>query len=344
MLQQLLGRRESFPAVRIAGDPVANVRPAAGQRGRVRERRGCHRSEGGQRHRETVLLMIALRAPAWTLPGAHHHLRAVHAVLAPGAVRVLADGHQRLAAGGRFDASVAQVRVSACRCARRIAEESRRRGVMMRERRRASERRSERRILRQSRRATQGVASESWKTRFVRAQIRILRVAAGQYLHPRSDDGACAVVVTRRSVGLLAIRRRLSVRGGRAARGCRRLARGRGGLASDGRVIARRLLLPVATVVTGTDTTVLTTNTVHTSLRRWPTLVGRLLRDDVRLVRFERQRFPVRRAAARTPLQFRSRRRLRVSPGVHALGRLVQRGDQRLRRGISADLTACLCQ
>lgn len=147
VLKKLLGRGEPFSAVRVAGDPVADVRPATGQRGRVRERRRSHGAERRQRHRQTVLLMIALRAPARAGPGAHHQLRAVHAVLATGAVRIFANWHQSLATGWRLHASVAQIRVPTCRGARRITEKSRRRGVMMRERRGAGERRSERWIL-----------------------------------------------------------------------------------------------------------------------------------------------------------------------------------------------------
>lgn len=45
MLEKLVRGGEPFPAVGIASDPIANVRPAPGQRGRVGERRGGHGAE-----------------------------------------------------------------------------------------------------------------------------------------------------------------------------------------------------------------------------------------------------------------------------------------------------------
>lgn len=256
MLEKFLRGGETFPAVRVAGDPIANVRPAAGQRGRVGERRGCHGAERRQRHRKTVLLMVALRAPARAASRPHHQLRAVHTVLTTGAVRILADRDQRLAAGGRLHASVAQIRVSTRGGARWITEEGRCGGVMMGERRRAGERRSERRIFRQSGWTAQRISRESCESAgLVRGQIGILGVATGQNLHTGSNDRARSIVVvvvvvvtvvvvvvvtTGRSVGFLTIRRCLAIGDGRrGARRGRRLTRGRGRLPTDGRTISR---------------------------------------------------------------------------------------------------------
>lgn len=311
--------------------------------------------------------MIALRAPARARTGPHHQLRAVHTVLAAGAVRILAHGHQRLPAGGRLDASVAQIRVPARRGARRIAEEGGRGRVMMRERGRAGERRSERWILRQTGWAAQRISRESCQgAGLVRRQIAaILGVAARKDLHTGSDDRACSVVVvaacTGRSVGFLSIRGRLAIDDGRCgARRGRRLTRGRGRLPTDGSTISRRLFLRVIPAITrthrtttttttttaaatttttttsttaATATTLLTTDTVNTSFGSRPTLVGgRLLRDNVSLVWFERQRFPVRRAAACTPFQLGGWWRFRIRTGIHAFGRFIQRGNQRFCR------------
>ena len=361
MLEKLVRGGETFPAVRIAGDPVAHVRPAPGQRGRVGERRGCHGAERRQRHRETVLLMVALRAPARAASRAHHQLRAVHAVLAARAVRILADRDQRLSAGGRLHAGVAQIRISTRGGARRITEEGGRGGVMMRERRRAGERRSERRIFRQSGWTAQRISRESCESAgLVRGQIGILGMAAGKNLHAGSNDRARSIVVVvvvvvvvivvvavaaRRSVGFLPIRRCLAIGDGRrGARRGRRLTRGRGRLSTDGRTISRRLFL--RRVITRTHTTtLLTTDTVNTSFGSRSTLVGgRLLRDDVSLVRFKRQRLPVRRAAACTPFQLGGWWRFRIRTGIHAFGRFIQRGNQRLCRRIGTYLTACLSQ
>ena len=260
MLEKFLRGGETFPAVRVAGDPIANVRPAAGQRGRVGERRGCHGAERRQRHRKTVLLMVALRAPARAASRPHHQLRAVHTVLTTGAVRILADRDQRLAAGGRLHASVAQIRVSTRGGARWITEEGRCGGVMMGERRRAGERRSERRIFRQSGWTAQRISRESCESAgLVSGQIGILGVATGQNLHTGSNDRARSIVVvvvvvvvtivvvvvvvvvtTGRSVGFLTIRRCLAIGDGRrGARRGRRLTRGRGRLPTDGRTISR---------------------------------------------------------------------------------------------------------
>jgi len=130
MLEQFLRRGEPFAAIRLAGDPIADVGPAAGQRGRIGQRRWRHRAQGRQRHRQSVLLMIALRATARTAARAHHDLRTVHTVLAAGAKRILADRHQGLAAGGSLDAGVTQVRIAAGRARRRIADGQQRRRVM----------------------------------------------------------------------------------------------------------------------------------------------------------------------------------------------------------------------
>jgi len=96
-------------------------------------------------------------------------------------------------------------------------------------------------------------------------------------------------------------------------------------------------------VITTTDT-VLTTDTVHTSLGRGSTLVRRLPRHDIGLVRLERQRLAVRRTAAGVALELGRRWRLAVRRYVHALRALLQGRDQRLRGRVRADLAACLRQ
>jgi len=199
VLQQLLRRGESLAAVGLAGDPTADVRPAAGrQRGRIRQRGGRHRAEGGQGHGQPVLLMIALGAAARTTARAHHDLSAVHAVLATGAVRILADRHQSLAAGWCLDAGVAQVGVAAGRIRRRVAEERRRRGLMMREGRRAGKRWPEGRVLGQAGWTAERIARESWKTTgFVGRQAGgvLGSVRTREDLHSGSDDWTGAIVI-----------------------------------------------------------------------------------------------------------------------------------------------------
>lgn len=319
MLKQFLRRGEPFAAVRLAGDPVADIGSAAGQRGRIGQRRWRHRAQRRQRHCQAVLLMVALRASARTAARAHHDLRAVHAVLAAGAEGILADWHQGLATGRSLDASIAQVRVAAGRARRRVADGQQRRRVM-REGRRAREGRPEGWILGEAWRTAQRVAGESWKTRLVGGQIRVLRVRAGEDLHPGSDNRTRAIVVviaaaaivtavaaSRRTVGLLAVCRSLPVDRRRAAgRRCRRLAARRRGLSAHRCTVAGRLFVEMR-AITDTDT-ILTTGTVYTGFGRGSTFVRGLLRHDIGLVRFERQRLAVRRTAAGVTLQFRGRR------------------------------------
>jgi len=195
MLQQLLRRGESLAAVRLPGDPVADVGPAAGQRGRIGQRRGRHRAQRRQRHGQAVLLMVALGATAGTAARAHHDLGAVHAVLATGAIGILADRDQGFAAGRSLDAGVSQVRVAAGRTGRRVAEQRCRGGVMMREGRRAREGRPEGWILGKAGRTAQRIARVSRKSWLVGRQVRVLCMRAGKDLHSRSDDRAGAVVI-----------------------------------------------------------------------------------------------------------------------------------------------------
>ena len=338
MLQQLLRRAESLAAVRLAGDPIADVWPAAGQRGRIGQRRGRHRAQRRQRHGQTVLLMIALGATARTAARAHHDLGAVHAVLATVAIGILADRDQGFAAGRSLDAGVSQVRIAAGRIGRRIAEQRCRGGMMMREGRRAREGRPEGGILGQTGRTAQRIAGESWKTLFVSRQIRVLCVRAGEDLHPGSDNRTGAVVIVviiiaavvavvagapRRTVCLFAISWSLPVDRRRAARDRRRrLAARRRGLSANRRTIAGRFLVGMR-VITNTDT-ILTTDTVHTGLGRGSALVRGLLRHDIGLVRLERQRLAVRRTAARVAFHFRGRRRFRVRGDVYSFRILLQ--------------------
>lgn len=178
MLEQLLRRGESLAAVGLPGDPVADVGPAAGQGGRIGQRRGRHRAQRRQRHGQAVLLMVALGASAGTAARAHHDLGAVHAVLAPGAVGILADRDQGLAAGRGLHAGVGQVRVAAGRAGRRVAEQGGGGRVMMREGRRARERRPEGGILGQAGRTAQRIARVSGESWLVGSQVRVLRMRA----------------------------------------------------------------------------------------------------------------------------------------------------------------------
>lgn len=139
--------------------------------------------------------MIALRTSTGAGAGrsSHQQLLIVHAELAPGAVRVLADRHESFASGGSLDSGVTDVRTGR----RGGIPSGQHRGVVVRERP-AGERRSESwiRVLQSGRAAQRAersaeAAGKSGRQapRLVRPQRDVFRVSL-QYLQSGPYDRA----------------------------------------------------------------------------------------------------------------------------------------------------------